>query len=73
MTGWINLAPLFLDRDPSGPRLRRKPSPGAVVSQTGSHAGAAADYRKGLLSGRRGQRDGGLLGRADRLQIKDDA
>jgi branched-chain amino acid transport system substrate-binding protein len=45
-----------------------------VVSQTGSHAGAAADYRKGLLLwAEQVNADGGLLGRQIDLQIKDDA
>src|SRR5258708_33189483 len=74
MTGWITSA-LFLAAIASGAAAQEKPvAVGAVVSQTGSHAGAAADYRKGLLLwAEQVNADGGLLGRQIDLQIKDDA
>jgi len=47
---------------------------GAVVSETGAHAAAAADYRKGLvLWAEQVNAAGGLLGRQVDLQIRDDA
>ena len=46
---------------------------GAVVSQTGAHAAAAAEYRKGLELWRdEGNADGGILGRAIELHVLDD-
>src|SRR5436190_531921 len=74
MTGWITSA-LFLAAIASGAAAQEKPlAVGAVVSQTGSHAAAAADYRKGLLLwADQVNAEGGLLGRPIDLQIKDDA
>src|SRR5258708_31654524 len=74
MTGWITSA-LFLAAIASGAAAQEKPvAVGAVVSQTGSHTAAAADYRKGLLLwAEQVNADGGLLGRQIDLQIKDDA
>ncbi|HEY3074769.1 MAG TPA: ABC transporter substrate-binding protein [Burkholderiales bacterium] len=46
---------------------------GAVVSETGSHAAAAADYRKGLLLwADELNAAGGVLGRRIELRMKDD-
>lgn len=46
---------------------------GAVVSQTGAHAAAGAEYRKGLLVWQEEiNAAGGLLGRRVDLQLKDD-
>ena len=74
MTGWITSA-LFLAASASGVAAQEKPfAVGAVVSETGSHAGAAADYRKGLLLwAEQANAAGGFLGRQIDLQIKDDA
>lgn len=46
---------------------------GAVVSQSGAHAGLAADYRKGLvLWAEQANAAGGLLGRPVELRLLDD-
>jgi len=78
MTGWITSAPLVLAvlaALVSGAAAQDKALLiGAVVSQTGSHAAAADDYRKGLLLwAEQANAEGGLLGRPIELQIKDDA
>jgi branched-chain amino acid transport system substrate-binding protein len=78
MTGWITSAPLFfaaLAALASGAAAQEKPlAVGAVISETGSHAAAAGDYRKGiLLWAEQVNASGGLLGRPVDLLLKDDA
>jgi branched-chain amino acid transport system substrate-binding protein len=74
MTGWLTSA-LILAALASGAAAQDKAVVvGAVVSQSGAHAAAAADYRKGLvLWGEQMNANGGLLGRPLDLQIRDDA
>jgi len=73
MTGWITSALAFAALA-TGAAAQEKPLVvGAVVSQTGSHAAAAADYRKGLvLWADEVNAGGGLLGRPLELQLRDD-
>src|SRR4051812_31224133 len=73
MIGWITSA-LVLGGALSSALAQEKPLVlGAVVSETGSHAAAAADYRKGLvLWAEQANAAGGLLGRPIDLQLKDD-
>jgi branched-chain amino acid transport system substrate-binding protein len=49
MTGWITSALVFAAALSSAGAQESAVVVGAVVSETGSHAAAAADYRKGLL------------------------
>src|SRR4051812_2097865 len=74
MTGWITSGFVFAALA-TGVAAQEKPLlVGAVISQTGSHAAAAADYRKGLvLWAEVINAGGGLLGRPLELQLKDDA
>ena len=71
MTAWITSAALALGV--SVAVAQEATVVGAVVSQTGAHAGPAAEYRQGLLLW---QEDinaaGGLLGRKVDLRLKDD-
>jgi branched-chain amino acid transport system substrate-binding protein len=73
MTGWITSALLLACA--LAAQAQEKPLViGAVISETGSHATAAADYRKGvLLWAEQTNASGGLLGRPVDLQLKDDA
>ena len=73
MTGWITSA-LVLAAALSSAAAQEKPLVvGAVISETGSHAAAAADYRKGLvLWGDEVNAAGGLIGRRIELRLKDD-
>ena len=71
MTGWITSALLLAA---VATAQEKALVVGAVVSETGAHAAAAADYRKGLvLWAEQVNAAGGLLGRQVDLQIKDDA
>src|SRR3954468_4471350 len=74
MTGWITSA-FVLALLASGAAAQDKGLVvGAVISQTGAHAAAAADYRKGLLLwAEQVNASGGLLGRPMDLQVTDDA
>jgi branched-chain amino acid transport system substrate-binding protein len=71
MTGWITSAALFAAV--SAAVAQDAVVVGAVVSETGAHAAAAAEYRKGLLLW---QEDinaaGGVLGRKVELRLRDD-
>src|SRR6266850_1940347 len=68
MTGWITSALVGLALA-SGASAED----GAVVSETGAHAAAGAEYRKGLvLWAEEANAAGGLLGRRIDLQLKDD-
>ena len=73
MIGWITSALLWA----AAFTAAAQESPiiiGAVVSQTGSHAAAAADYRKALLLWQdQTNAQGGLLGRRVELRIADDS
>src|SRR5438552_8988966 len=73
MTGWITSA-LLLAAALSSALAQESPLVvGAVVSQSGAHAQAAADYRKGLLLwADEVNAAGGMLGRRLELRIKDD-
>ena len=78
MTGWITSAIALLltaAAFASGAVAQEKAlTVGAVVSETGSHAAAAADYRKALIVwAEQANAAGGLLGRPIELQLKDDA
>src|SRR5258708_25893359 len=73
MTGWITSA-LILAAALSSAVAQESPLlVGAVVSQSGAHAPAAADYRKGLLLwADEVNAAGGVLGRRVELRIEDD-
>src|SRR5437868_8830062 len=73
MTGWITSA-LLLAAALSSALAQESPLVvGAVVSQSGAHAQAAADYRKGLLLwADEVNAAGGALGRRLELRIEDD-
>lgn len=78
MTGWITSAPLFFTvlaaLAPGAAAQDKALIVGAAISQTGSHAAAAADYRKGLLLwADQVNAAGGLLDRPIDLQLRDDA
>src|SRR5205085_11593772 len=75
MTGWLRTsalaaAALFV----AWPAAAQLPVVvGAVVSETGSHAVAAAEYRKGLILWQEEvNRLGGLLGKPVELRLADD-
>jgi branched-chain amino acid transport system substrate-binding protein len=73
MTGWITSAFLFAAALSSAVAQESALVVGAVVSETGSHAAAAADYRKGLLLwAEQTNATGGLLRRRIDLRLKDD-
>lgn len=73
MIGWITSSAFVLTAFASG-AAAQSVTVGAVISETGSHAAAAADYRKGLLLwAEQANASGGPLGRHIDLQIKDDA
>ena len=77
MTGWITSALALLLTAAifaCAAAAQEKPlAVGAVISETGAHAAAAADYRKGLvLWAEQANARGGLLGRQIDLQLKDD-
>jgi branched-chain amino acid transport system substrate-binding protein len=73
MIGWITSALLLGAALSSALAQEKALVVGAVVSETGSHAAAAADYRKGLLLwAEQANAAGGVLGRAIDLQLKDD-
>jgi branched-chain amino acid transport system substrate-binding protein len=72
MTGWITSA-LLLWAGVSVAAAQDTVVAGAVVSQTGAHAGPAAEYRNGLLLWQEQvNAGGGLLGRIVELRLKDD-
>ena len=71
MTGWITSALLFAAVSTA---LAQDAVVGAVVSATGAHAAAAAEYRQGMLLWQEQiNAAGGLLGRRVDLRLKDDA
>lgn len=73
MTGWITSALVFAAALSSAAAQESALVVGAVVSETGSHAAAAADYRKGLLLwADELNAAGGVLGRRIELRMKDD-
>ena len=73
MTGWITSALLFAGLLSCAAAQESALVVGAVLSETGSHAAAAADYRKGLLLWTEEvNAAGGLLGRRIDLRMKDD-
>ena len=73
MTGWITSALLFAGMLSCAGAQESAVVVGAVISQTGSHAAAAADYRKGLLLwAEEVNAAGGVLGRRVELRIEDD-
>ena len=73
MTGWITSALVFCAALSSAAAEESALVVGAVVSETGAHAAAAADYRKGLvLWAEETNAAGGLLGRRIELRLKDD-
>jgi len=73
MTGWITSALVLAAALSSAAAQESALVVGAVISETGSHAAAAADYRKGLvLWADELNAAGGLLGRRIELRIKDD-
>jgi branched-chain amino acid transport system substrate-binding protein len=73
MTGWITSALLFAGMLSCAAAQESTLVVGAVVSETGTHAAAAADYRKGLLLWvEEANAAGGLLGRRIELRLKDD-
>lgn len=73
MIGWITSALLFGCALSSALAQEKALVVGAVVSETGSHAAAAADYRKGLvLWAEQANAAGGLLGRPVDLELRDD-
>jgi len=73
MTGWITSALVLAAALSSAAAQEKALVVGAVISETGSHAAAAADYRKGLvLWGDEVNAAGGLIGRRIELRLKDD-
>src|SRR2546425_2468438 len=73
MTGWITSALALAAALSSAAAQESALVVGAVISETGSHAAAAADYRKGLvLWADELNAAGGLLGRRIELRMKDD-
>jgi branched-chain amino acid transport system substrate-binding protein len=76
MTGWITSAALLLAALVLAPGAAAQEGTlvvGAVVSQSGAHGGAAADYRKGMLLWQdEVNAAGGLLGNRVVLRIEDD-
>src|SRR2546422_11210329 len=73
MTGWITSALALAAALSSAAAQEKALVVGAVISETGSHAAAAADYRKGLLLWTEEvNAGGGLLGRRIELRLKDD-
>jgi branched-chain amino acid transport system substrate-binding protein len=73
MTGWITSALALAAALSSAAAQEKALVVGAVISETGSHAAAAADYRKGLvLWGDEVNAAGGLIGRRIELRLKDD-
>src|SRR4051812_5562946 len=74
MTGWITSGFVFAALATGVGAQEKSLLVGAVISQTGSHAAAAADYRKGLILWAEAiNAGGGLLDRPVDLQLKDDA
>jgi branched-chain amino acid transport system substrate-binding protein len=73
MTGWITSALVFAAALSSAAAQESTIVLGAVISETGAHAAAAAEYRKGLLLWTEEvNAAGGLLDRRIELRIKDD-
>ena len=80
MTGWITsafalflVAPLAAAQEAAQVPARVPIVVGAAISETGAHAGAAADYRKGLVLWHEEiNAGGGLLGRKVELRLVDD-
>src|SRR5438034_578285 len=73
MTGWITSALVLAAALSSAAAQESALVVGAVISETGSHVAAAADYRKGLLLWTEEvNAAGGLLGRRIELRLKDD-
>src|SRR5881628_2339796 len=73
MTVWITSALVFAAALSSAAAQESALVVGAVISETGSHAAAAADYRKGLvLWADELNAAGGVLGRRVELRLKDD-
>lgn len=73
MTGWTTSALLFAAALSSAAAQENALVVGAVISETGSHAAAAADYRRGLLLwADELNAAGGVLGRRIELRLKDD-
>jgi len=73
MTGWITSALVLAAALSSAAAQESALVVGAVISETGSHAANAADYRKGLLLWTEEvNAAGGLLGRRIELRMKDD-
>jgi branched-chain amino acid transport system substrate-binding protein len=73
MTGWITSALLFAAALSNAAAQESALLVGAVISETGSHAAAAADYRKGLVLWADDlNAAGGVLGRRIELRLKDD-
>ena len=73
MTGWITSALILAAALSSAVAQEGPLLVGAVVSQSGAHAPAAADYRKGLLLwAEEVNAAGGVLGRRVELRIEDD-
>jgi len=73
MTGWITSALVGLALASGASAEDAALVVGAVVSETGAHAAAGAEYRKGLvLWAEEANAAGGLLGRRIDLQLKDD-
>jgi len=73
MTGWITSALLFAVVTTAGAAADEPVTIGAVVSESGTHAAPAGEYRKGLLLWEEQiNAAGGLLGRRVELHFKDD-
>ena len=73
MTGWITSALVLAAVAASAAAQEGSIVVGAVISQSGAHAGAAADYRKGLLVWQDEiNAAGGLLGNRVVMRIEDD-
>src|SRR5262249_11278437 len=73
MTGWITSALLLAALATSAAAQEGTLVGGAVVSQSGTRAGPAADYRRGLLLWQdEVNAAGGLLGNRVVLRIEDD-
>lgn len=72
MTGWITSA-LLLAAVAFNAAAEEPIAIGAVVSESGAHAGPAAEYRKGIILWEEGiNAAGGLLGRRVELRYGDD-
>ena len=73
MIGWITSALLVLAAAAAGAATDEPIAIGAVVSETGAHAAAAGEYRKGIiLWEEETNAAGGLLGRRVELHYRDD-